>query len=253
MNLKISPLILSASIFAVFFFICNFVKANIQPDAQQRNVIIILDASNSMADPIQGSTKWEQARRALKETLSSMPPDVRVGLRVYGHKYFKSGGTGFFGIFDNGQDDQKNCVQSELVVPLGVNNRDQMYQQLDFIQPTGRTPITFSIRQALANDFNNMPGKRSIILISDGRETCSDVDPCTDAVKMVRSGAMKNVKINVVGYGLQDPVAESQLKCVALSTKAKYYSADTYAKLANSLRDSVKTQYSVKARVLPSD
>jgi Ca-activated chloride channel family protein len=222
-------------------------------DTATRNVIIILDASNSMEDPIGGATKWEQAKKALYETLQKIPPEVRVGLRVYGHKYFKSGASGFLGIFDNGQDDMRNCQQSELMVPLSSGNRDNIYRQLDLLQPTGRTPISYSIRQSVANDFTGATGKRSIILISDGRETCANVDPCTETVKMVRSGTINNVKINVVGYGLQDPVAESQLKCVALSTKARYYSADTYAKLAKSLQDSMKTQYSVKARVVPSD
>ena len=87
-----------------------------------------------------------------------------------------------------------------------------------------------------------------IILISDGRDTCANVDPCDYSVSMMRGGS--NIKINTIGFDLQDPVAADQLKCVALSTKGRFFSADTSGQLADSLNKSIQAKASVRARII---
>ncbi|MEZ4574157.1 MAG: hypothetical protein R2857_04410 [Vampirovibrionales bacterium] len=92
----------------------QWVQGESVPNAQ--NIIIILDASESMNDEINGVPKMTLAKQAIMQTLGNLPPNVRVGLRVYGHQVVSRG------LFSSGG---KNCQQTELIIPLGFNNRQK--------------------------------------------------------------------------------------------------------------------------------
>ena len=49
------------------------------------NVEIILDASGSMANVIDGKTRMELAKEAIRDFVSQVPEEANVSLRVYGH------------------------------------------------------------------------------------------------------------------------------------------------------------------------
>ena len=209
------------------------------------NVIFILDASDSMNDRIGGRPKIDIAKEVVMSTIRTMPAGVNVGLRVYGHR-LGSNGIGFQGPFGFYNTGGEMCRQTQLLVSPGMNNRAMIASSLLNIQAVGKTPITYSLQQSVQNDFGGLPGKKTIILVSDGRETCS-YNPCDLALDMVRSGI--NIKINTIGFGTRDKVADDQLKCIALSTKGKYFSANTAAELAKSLQDSSQIQTSVQAKI----
>lgn len=198
------------------------------------NILIILDASYSMREKLpSGETKIAAAKRVILEVLRKIPPEKRVGLRVYGHS----------------ANPFSSCRDSKLLVPIGGNNRNFIGSSLLGIRPNGNTPITYAIKTAMLNDFNTVQsGKKTIILVSDGMETC-DADPCDTAVEMLRRGF--DVKIDVVGFGLADFNANRQLKCVALSTFGKFYSANTAAELGRSLENSMDAQTTVQGQIVP--
>jgi hypothetical protein len=198
------------------------------------NILIILDASYSMKERLpSGETKIAAAKRVILEVLRKIPPEKRVGLRVYGHS----------------ANPFSSCRDSKLLVPIGGNNRTLIGSSLLGIRPNGNTPITYAIKTAMLNDFNTVTsGKKTIILVSDGMETC-DADPCDTAVEMLRRGF--DVKIDVVGFGLADFNANRQLKCVALSTFGKFYSANTAAELGRSLENSMDAQTTVQGQIVP--
>ena len=205
------------------------------------NVMIILDASESMSEVLNGQSKMQMAKQVVYQTLQQLPPNVNVGLRVYGHRIAAK--RGFMGIIIPSQAD---CTMTQTLVPIGNNTRQAIANQLTAIQPTGMTLMSYSIQQAVSNDFIGKPGKKTIVLVSDGRETCA-ANPCDVALAMVRSGV--KVTVNTIGLGLNDPVAQDQLKCVALSTKGKFYEANTSAQLAKGLMDSFKSQANVSGRI----
>jgi hypothetical protein len=198
------------------------------------NIMIILDSSYSMSEPIGGGggeNKMMAAKRTVLEVLRNVPPSTRVGFRIYG----------------NSANQFNSCSATEVLVPLGMNNRHLIAAKMIGVHPTGATPISYSITRSLAEDFNTVRGKRTIILISDGMETCGE-DPCDVAVRMQQMGA--NVKISVVGLGLQDYAANKQLRCVALATKGQFYSANTAAELANSLNKALAVETKVQGTIL---
>jgi hypothetical protein len=211
------------------------------------NVLIILDASDSMNEKMGGQTKFQIAKDVILKTVQNMPPNVNVGLRVYGHRLGRRGLSfqGPFGAYTSGGE---ICRQTQLLVPLGMSNRASIAGQLLDVQAVGKTPITYSLAESVRNDFAGIPGNKTIILVSDGRETCS-YNPCDYVLEAVRQGI--DIKINTIGFATRDRVADQQLKCVALATKGKFYTANTAADLAKSLQDSAKVQTSVQAKIYP--
>lgn len=195
-------------------------------------ILIIFDCSYSMADKIGMETKIQAAKRALNNVLNQIPSDIRIGLRVYGHKLT------FLGI--------GSCTASELAVPIRQNNAQNIRNVISTLKPVGSTPIIYSIKQAVMYDFSPNARKR-IILISDGEETC-DGDPCKYALTLVRQ--YKDVKIDVIGFNLSNKNAISQLQCVALTTKANFYNANTASELYDSLGKTLNVQKDVQGLIL---
>jgi von Willebrand factor type A domain len=232
----------------------NFPPNGYSPMPAQQSVLIILDASYSMNERLDGKSKIQWAKDVVFDTLRSLPPNVNVGLRVYGHKLGNGGGMGggyMFGRRFGGPGwggDEEACRQSELLDPVQQNSRASIASQLVGIQAVGKTPIAYSLSQAVNNDLAGIPGKKTIILVSDGQETCGG-DPCNLAVDFVRSGV--DVKINTIGLLTRDRVADDQLKCIALATKGKFYSANTSAELVRSMQESSQVQTSVQAKISP--
>jgi hypothetical protein len=197
------------------------------------NVMIILDSSYSMSEPIDhsGEDKMVAAKRTVLDVLRNIAPTTRVGLRVYG----------------NSANQFTACKATNLLVPLGENNRNLIASKMIGLRPTGATPISYTVLRSLHEDFNAVNGNQSIILISDGIETCGE-DPCDVAVKMQQMGI--NIKINVIGLGLQDYAAVKQLRCVALATKGQFYTANTAAELANSLNKALAVETKVQGTII---
>lgn len=211
----------------------NYYSPEINSTSNHESVLIILDSSYSMEDEINGERKVDMAKRVINQVLSKLSPGVWVGLRVYGHK------TGFLGF--------NACRASELKVAIGPNNQSLISNELNKIKPVGMTPITYSIEQAIDNDFINLSGKKRIILVSDGMETC-DGSPCDYALDLVRKKI--DFKIDVVGLDLSDTDAVNQLKCTALSTKGKFYAASNAQELSDSLSKSLNTRTEVQGKIL---
>jgi|GEM_PF-1250316 len=211
----------------------NQYSANVNQANAPQNVMIILDGSDSMADSIGSGTesKMAAAKRTVLDVLRNISPDVRVGLRIYG----------------NSTNPFTACHATSVMVPLGQNNRNLIASKMIGIQPTGMTPISYTIMHSLSEDFQMVSGQKTIILISDGIETCGE-DPCHVAVRLQQMGI--NVKINVIGLGLQDYAATKQLRCVALGTKGQFYSANTAAELAQSLGHAMAIETNVQGTIM---
>ena len=197
-----------------------------------RTILIVFDASGSMEDKIRDETKIHIAKRVLEDVLMKAEPDIRIGLRVYG----ASKPT---------RDPYYDCSDSKLIVAPGTKNRRLIISEIYKVLPQGFTPITYSLSQAV-QDLNPYRGEKSIILISDGLETCGG-DPCQLASEI--AAAMVDLKIDVVGFGIKDDwIAQQQLKCVALNTQGKYFAADSAQELARGLSESINK--SVTGRVI---
>ena len=185
-------------------------------------ILFIVDFSNSMNEELGGRKKIDIALDTLSSILPKISPNVQTGLRVYGHK------AGFTYV--------QGCMASKLAVPLATNNTQNILSSLYRTSATGWTPITYSLKQAVNSDFLGVRGRKHIILLTDGGENC-DESPCTYAIELMRT--RDDISIDVIAFDLSDVEANNQLKCTALTTRGKFYSADNPEELSNSLFDSL--------------
>jgi Ca-activated chloride channel family protein len=75
-------------------------------------------------------------------------------------------------------------------------------------------------------------GKRVMILISDGEESC-DGDPCPAARKLAKAGV--DLQFNAIGLAVNSK-ARKQLQCIAKAGDGNYYDADNTTDLEDAVR-----------------
>jgi dipeptidyl aminopeptidase/acylaminoacyl peptidase len=198
----------------------------LQATTRTVNVELILDASGSMAETLPGGeTRMEAAKRILREIITGLPerPGVNVGLRVYGHQG------------DNTEASKAiSCRASELLVPVSGLDKAALIAQVEAIQPTGWTPITYSLQQA-AGDFQ--PGGESItnaiVLVTDGEETCDPPEQSCDAAAAAHQADI-SVITHVVGFAL-NPQQTELVRCVAEEGGGQLFGADNATELSTAL------------------
>src|SRR5699024_4854429 len=180
-------------------------------------LLLVLDASGSMAeDAGGGQTRIQAAKDALRTVVDELPDDAEVGLRVYGSEVYS-------------RDDPGACTDTKNVVPVSPLDREKLTSAIKDYKPHGETPIGNALKGA-AKDLGT-EGKRTIVLLSDGEPTCPP-DPCKVAKKIRKQGI--ETRINVVGLDVSGK-ARRVLKCIAESGGGTYYDADTAEELAHSL------------------
>lgn len=182
------------------------------------DAILILDASKSMWGRIDGKTKAEIARSVVGELLTDIPAERRLGFVAYGHRR------------------ASDCNDIEELAPVG-SDRAQMRSSLAGLEFKGKTPLTAAVRFA-ADKLNYTKTKATVILVSDGIESCH-ADPCAAGAALERAGI--DLTVHVVGFGLKKREIKS-LKCLADETGGTYFSASNAAELARALQQTVVAQ-----------
>lgn len=180
----------------------------------EESTIIVLDASGSMWGQIDGKPKLEIARETLRNVLKTVPADTELGLMAYGHR------------------EKGSCTDIELVVPPGKGTEAAISTAVDNMKFLGKTPLSASVKKA-AEDLKYTENKATVILITDGLETC-EADPCALGRELEQSGV--DFTAHVVGFGLTADEGK-QVACLADNTGGKYIQASD----AQGLEDALKT------------
>ena len=193
--------------------------------AAERSVALVLDASGSMNGRLgDGTAKIDAAKAAVHELTAAMPGDTRLSFRAYGHQSHRS---------------EHNCKDTQLLVPFGAANdvRGSVTSNSDGLKARGYTPITYVLGLA-ADDLKGEAGKRVIVLVSDGKETCKG-DPCLLAKKLAEADA--ELTIHAIGFDV-DYQARTQLQCIARAGRGQYFDAASAADLADGLVEAAKAE-----------
>jgi hypothetical protein len=175
---------------------------------ESRSIALILDASGSMNAGLRsGQTRIDAAKEAVAAFVGKLDPKVRISYRAYGHQ---------------SPTREKNCKDTELLVGFGAAgaNRDAILARTQAVKAQGYTPITHVIELAAA-DVGKEPGARTVVLVSDGKETCAG-DPCAAAKALADADA--SLTVHTIGLGV-DAAARYQLQCVARVARGTYSDA----------------------------
>lgn len=173
------------------------------------NVMVILDASGSMANYEGSVTRMDAAKKAITEFVKTLPGGANVGLRIYGHK-----GTG------KDSDKALSCSSSELIYPLSNYNAANFEQALSKAVPAGWTPIGHALNEA-KKDLASLKGDLNtniVYLVSDGISTCDD-DP-VGAAKALYDSDITPI-VNVIGFNV-DQEGQKQLQDIATAVEGTY-------------------------------
>ena len=191
---------------------------------RETNVYVeyIMDASGSMMEQLpDGTLKRDVAKEVLSARLNSFPPEINIGLRAYGHRVDWEGQA------------EESCQDIELIAPVETGQLERIATWLDDFPTRGMTPLAESIRQA-AEDFTIDPARvNTIVLISDGKETCEG-DPCGLVEDLKLQGI--NFKLHVIGLHV-DAETRAQLECIAQAGEGLYRDARSAKELNQALAD----------------
>jgi len=178
------------------------------------NTLLILDASGSMWSRVEGRSKIETARDVIVDLLAVSQTGHKLGLMSYGHRR------------------KGDCADIELLVPPAQHTNSDIQRSVKSIKPKGKTPLSASVVEA-ARVLNNKHNKATVILVSDGRETCN-YDPCRVALELEAAGV--DFTAHVIGFNVKDPIDLTQLRCIAENTGGRFVKADNGAELSLALQ-----------------
>lgn len=192
--------------------------------AQGSDTILILDASGSMWGQVDGQSKIAAARRAVDSILAKWRPTDRLGLMTYGHRT------------------KGDCKDIELLVPVSKFDPARIRDAVNSLNPKGKTPMADALRAA-AEALRATENKATVVLVSDGIETCNP-DPCAVAAELKKTGV--GFTAHVIGFDVADPAAKNQLQCIARATGGVYLDARNAGGLENALGRAVEATQGAK-------
>jgi len=183
------------------------------------SILIILDASSSMSERIGGERKIDIAKDVIYDLLDNLPDDMLVGMRTFA-----------------------GCGNSPLIAPIGPLDRDNLKDEIAKIVPRSLTPIAYALEEA-KDDFARITGRKLILLVSDGMETCHG-NPVEAAKGLIAAGY--DLRIQVVGFDVgQDSATRDQLMKIAEATGGMYFDASNKEELRRALSLSAPFSYTV--------
>ena len=179
--------------------------------------ILVLDASGSMNAHISGKSKMEIAREVVTGLVDGWPAATELGLIAYGHRQ------------------KDNCGDIQTLVEPTANSWPAIEAAVGDVTPKGKTPITAAVRAA-ARELRSEESKATVILVSDGLETCN-ADPCAAAEELEKSGV--DFTVHVVGFGTTAG-ENRQLQCIADKTGGRFLGAGNASELKTAMAKTVQ-------------
>lgn len=181
------------------------------------NMLLVLDASGSMRGKIEGRTKVDIARDTVAGVVRGWSPENQLGLIAYGHRR------------------KGDCADIETLIPVGPLDPDAYLTTVNGLGALGMTPLSAAVRQA-AQALDWSEHKATVILVSDGEETCN-LDPCALGAELEKSGV--DFTAHVIGFDVADPAHQAQLRCLAQTTGGRYFNARDGRELSAALQGAI--------------
>ena len=188
--------------------------------SEDSKAMLILDASSSMVEADAEGTRMESAKKAANELVESLPETANMGLMAYGANES-----------DAPDNRERGCKDVETLANVGKIDKDKFTSAIDGLEPKGYTPMGNSLRKA-AEELGD-EGERSIILVSDGIDSCAPPPVCEVAKELAEDGV--DLAIHTVGFQVDD-AARKELQCIAEAGNGQFLEAKDASSLATSLK-----------------
>lgn len=188
-------------------------------------VEVILDASGSMLQRLEGIRRIELARQALLELVEgAIPAGTPFALRVFGHR-------------------EADACRTDLEIPLAPLEPAAAAQRIRAVEAMNlaKTPIADSLRR-VGEDLAGVEGPRLVVLVTDGEETCSG-DPAA-AIRALSEGGTR-VEVNIVGFAIEELMLREQFEKWAELGGGRYLDATDGDGLRDAMRGAVRPGFQV--------
>ena len=205
------------AIISLLAIVSPAVVAGKQSQADSGKAILVLDASGSMWGKIGNQHKIEIAREAVAEMVESWDSNLELGLMTYGHRR------------------KGDCADIEMLIAPQTVKPAEFVATANAINPKGKTPLSQAVINA-AKALQHTEQKATVILISDGRETC-ELDPCEVGAQLAAQGI--DFTAHVIGFDVpQQDLAG--LQCLAKQTGGIFIQATNTQELKDALQETRK-------------
>ncbi len=188
-------------------------------------VELILDASGSMLQQLDGQRRIAIAKQTLLQLVNNLLPDnSQYALRVFGHR-------------------QPDACDTELLQPMGPLNRSAASAVINSIEAKNlaRTPIADSLAQ-VANDLAGVEGEALVILVTDGEETCEG-NPA-EALEALRASGF-DVRVNIIGFAIDEYALKQEFTRWAEIGGGAYFDANNADALTDAMQQSLEVTFNV--------
>lgn len=220
---RVSATLTVLALFAAFIGVFT-PTASAQDDTKQDDAkassVLIMDASSSMLESDGDGTRMDSAKKAAHALVDELPETATMGFVAYGANES-----------DAPDNREAGCKDIETLAPVKALDRDKFHDGIDGLTPTGYTPMGNALRHA-ADELPDS-GERSIILVSDGIDSCAPPPVCEVAEELADEGV--GLVVHTVGFHV-DEAARKELECISQSTGGEYRQADDADKLAEELQ-----------------
>lgn len=181
-------------------------------DGGDSRAALIMDASDSMmAQDVDGGTRLDAAKQAANQLVDSLPETAVMGMLVYGASE------------SNAPDNrERGCQDIDVLAPVERIDKEELKGEIDALEAQGYTPMGNALRAAA--DELGSEGERSIILVSDGIDTCAPPPVCEVAEELAGDGL--DLAIHTVGFKA-DEAAQAELECISEISGGIYVEART--------------------------
>jgi Ca-activated chloride channel homolog len=187
----------------IFVFFCSFGLFSQAKDSlskSNRSIMIVFDASGSMNDRMNGSSRMKVATEQLESFIRSLPDDTEMGLVAYGNRI-------------------PGCDSARLYSSLKKGGGKEILAKLPLLFPAGSTPIARTL-ELVNKHLLTGHSQTEIILVSDGIESCSG-DPIREVQKI--RNINPQTKVHVLGLDVL-PNEERDLQYLAMAGSGTYHS-----------------------------
>ena len=201
------------------------VRSDEEATIAQGAIELILDASGSMLQRLDGQRRIAIARDVLTDLVTNtLPAGTPLALRVFGHR-------------------TPDACQTDLEVPLAPLDPDHVAGLIagTDAKNLAKTPIAQSL-ELVVQDLEGVEGRKLILLITDGEETC-DGDPAA-AIQMLKDAGF-DIRLNIIGFAIDDDALKSDFETWADLGGGRYFDAHSADELSDAVSEALRPKFQI--------